>query len=100
MSDRKSFGSSRDARETDFCWLNLSSSKKCEECLDDFLENREIRITSNTSTPRAIPAMVIPLTTDFMPSAFALLSPAEREPGGKGGAGPDDHEFPPVLYVQ
>ena len=97
MSERKSFGNSWDASENDFRWLNLSSSKKCEECLDDFLEKSEIIIINITRTPKAIPAMVNPLTMDFVPSSFTFLLPEACTPGGGGGAVPDDQEFPPVL---
>lgn len=47
------------------------------------------------STATAMPAIATPVTTDF--SAFFSGRSIGGVPGGGGGAGPVDQEFPPVL---
>lgn len=53
-------------------------------------------IIITASTPIAMPAMATPLTTDFSFFCFSecLIGGV---PGGGGGAGSVDQEFPPVL---
>lgn len=49
--------------------------------------------------PTVAPAIDAPITTEF---PFPLSPECLRGgvPGGGGGAGPVDQEFPPVLYSQ
>lgn len=83
-------------------WLALSSSKKWEgtDVEEERLENRVIRSASATSTPNIIPTMANPFTFDFPPPYCPSLLRCLMwgAPGGGGGAGPDDQEFPPVLH--
>ena len=70
MSAGMSFDNSRDARGVnDLVWLDVSSSRKCEEGDDFLLENRAIRTPIAANTPKAIPAIAAPLLTD-LPSAW------------------------------
>lgn len=80
----------------DLCWLCLSSSIKFEEDKDDLLLNATTIIITS-STPKAMPAIVTPLTIDF-PFSFFWECLIGGVPGGGGGAGPFDQEFPPVLW--
>jgi hypothetical protein len=52
-------------------------------------------IMITASTPKVTPAITTPVTTDF-PSFFSECL-IWGVPGGGGGAGPVDQEFPPVL---
>lgn len=52
-------------------------------------------IIITASTPKAMPAIATPLTTDFSLVFAECLRGGV--PGGGGGAGPVDQEFPPVL---
>lgn len=58
-------------------------------------------MTSNTRTPKTIPAMAAPLKPpDFLVSLSFDGGRSRRwcfSPGGGGGAVPEDQEFPPVL---
>lgn len=82
--------------------LALSSSKKWEgtEVEEERLESRPITSASATNTPNIIPTMANPFALDFpIPSCPSLLWCLMcGAPGGGGGAGPDDQEFPPVLH--
>lgn len=53
-------------------------------------------IIITASTPKAMPAIATPLTTDFSLVFAECLRGGV--PGGGGGAGPVDQEFPPVLW--
>lgn len=58
-------------------------------------------IASMARTPMAIPAMAMPLIADRLPLdsfLFEFLFELGSVPGGGGGAGPDDQEFPTVLH--
>lgn len=58
-------------------------------------------MASTARTPIAIPAMAMPLTPPWPPpdSFFSeFLFGLDADPGGGGGAGPDDQEFPTVLH--
>lgn len=93
----ESFDNSWDARGVkDLCWLCLSSSIKCEEVFDDLLLERATTIIITASTPKAMPAIATPLITDL--SFFFSECLIGGVPGGGGGAGPLDQEFPPVLW--
>jgi len=95
-SASESFDNSSDARVVkDLCWLRLSSSIKCEAGFDDLLE-RATTIIITASTPKAMPAIATPLITDL--SFFFSECLIGGVPGGGGGAGPLDQEFPPVLW--
>lgn len=51
---------------------------------------------------RAIPAMVNPVATEDFPPPLCEEDPPpllRRAPGGEGGDGPDDQEFPPDLQL-
>ncbi|KAH0982210.1 hypothetical protein GBA52_009387 [Prunus armeniaca] len=51
---------------------------------------------------RAIPAMVNPVATEDFPPPLCEEDPPpllRRAPGGEGGDGPEDQEFPPDLQL-
>lgn len=57
-------------------------------------------IAITAKTPIAIPAITIPLMAMELfelLSLFLSLLVGDPVPGGGGGAGPNDHEFPTVL---
>ena len=88
MSVGKSLDNSWDAREVnDLLWLDLSSSRKCEEEDDFLLENSAIRALIAASTPKAIPTIAAPLMTDLPPEFFLVVcwSRTCAVPGGGGG---------------
>lgn len=73
------------------CQLPLSSSRKCEEGEDLLFESSITRSPTTTSEAKTINAIASPLMPPFpLPLPWAELDLP-------GGAGPDDHAFPPVL---
>ena len=101
MSVGKFLDNSWDARGVnDLLWLDLSSSRKCEEGDDFLLENSAIRTPIAASAPKAIPAIAAPLKTDLPPEWFLVVCwlATRGVPGGGGGAPPDDQELPPDLH--
>ena len=99
MSVGKSLDNSWDARGVnDLLWLDLSSSRKCEEGDDFLLENSAIRAPIAASTPKAIPTIAAPLMTDLPPRCFLVVC-WSRTCGVPGGGAPlDDQELPPDLH--
>ena len=88
MSVGKSLDNSWDAREVnDLLWLDLSSSRKCEEEDDFLLENSAIRAPIVASTPKAIPTIAAPFMTALPPECFLVVcwSRTCGVPGGGGG---------------
>ena len=93
LSVGKSLDNSWDARGVnDLLWLDLSSSRKCEEEDDFLLENSAIRVPIAASTPKAIPTIAAPLMTDLPPEWFLVVcwSRTCGVPGGGGWAPLDD----------
>ena len=93
MSVGKSLDNSWDARGVnDLLWLDLSSSRKCEEGYDFLLENSAIKAPTAASTPKAIPTIAAPLMTELPPECFLVVcwSRTCGVPRGGGGWAPLD----------
>ena len=83
----KSLDNSWDARGiNDLLWLDLSSSRKCEEEDDFLLENSAIRAAIAANTPKAIPTIAAPLMTDLPLECFLVVC-WSRTCGVPGGGG-------------
>lgn len=104
LSGAMSLVNSCDARGVNALrWLALSSSRKWEDGEDLLLENRAITIAIIANASRTAIAIITHCQIfddeDSSPSrnGDAFLFVTGFVPGGGGGAGLDDQEFPPVL---
>lgn len=80
------------------CSLILSSSSRyIEDGADDILANIISMIATIAKMPNIVTPMIISIILEFPPCDSLCELARGCTPGGGGGAGPDDHELPPVL---